>query len=799
MKKKLQVTKIVAICMAFISVHIATYGQTVNSMAELMPYLDDDGVTVVMTPGTYSITAEDIDNGLYGTVNPLFADTTILLDFIGSNSTYDFTGVKLNIDTVVFTKFGSNHVNEIQVRGSNVLIKNLTMEDIGWTKPNKTALGIGVDGIGNTLEGIHLTVRGSFPYGYGDMFGKGSGSVIGHNKHAAILVRGENNTVKDCTIMHYAYGHGIFVQGGINTTVEGCYLEGELRTTDDVLAEAGTGSPADLVDFVTVYNADSANGIPGYKVPAGWMFSKQEDGIRAYNTGPHWLTGETTNTSNMSVIDCTVKRFRSGVVIGFANNTKYVENCTTIECETQYSMGRDATVINSRGDTKYGPLYVDEYDNSNSQNNTMNFTVLNNNGAYGNDMLAFIGGNDHDITFRNTVPFDDTQMDIVLSGVRRGLRFSSGSEASFSSSGVEIHNNTNNPIISGNQSSNNIIESCGIVKDTGTNNTINPITCDAGQTTTNVSVTWVSIAPYSLELNVEETQQLTTVVYPINATNTNVSYVIDDPSIASIDANGTVTALKLGSTFVNVISEDGNLIDTSYINVSYSTANNLALATNGGVATQSTTAYDGVASRANDGDINGNYGDESVSHTAHGLDGSNTLKWWQVDLGVNKTIWDIIIYNRTGGTYGDALNNFTVEVINDNNVVVFTKIFISPPSPTLIINAGNVVGKFVKISKTSDDGLQLAEVEVFGTSTLSVEDNIVSTIKIYPNPVKDSFSIADSADAVMEIYSMLGKLLMSQTIKSNQHVVDVSALTSGFYIVKIKKDNMVFTKKVIKE
>ncbi|GIZ09739.1 carbohydrate-binding protein [Flavobacterium sp. UMI-01] len=893
-----------------VGIPLGGYAQTtVNSLAQLLPYLDDNGVNIVMTPGTYSITEADIDNGLYGTVHPLFTDNTMLLHFSGSNSTYDFTGVKINIDTKVFTKFGSNHVNEIHVTGSNVVIKNLTMEDIGWTKPNKTALGIALDGIGNRLEGIHMTVRGSYPYGYGDMFGKGSGAVIGHNKHAAILVRGENNHVKNCTIMHHAYGHGIFVQGGINTTVEGCYLEGELRTTDDVLAEAGTGSPADLVNFMTVY---------GYTVPAGWMFSKQEDGIRAYNDGPHWQTGVTTSTSNMNVIDCTVKRMRSGVVIGFANNTKYVNNCTTIECETQYSVGSGATVVNSRGDTKYGPLYVDEYDSD--KNNTVDLTVLSNEGAYGNNMLAYIGGEGHTLNFRNTQSYANDQMDIVLSGDRRGLRFGSTNPTGFSSSNVKLNNYTSNPILSGVKSTNNTIKSCGTVTNTGSNNTISSLSCTASslyfeaenytamngvqvettadvngvqnvknieagdwmeyainvpstgvysfnyrvasqsgggvvliqsqgntlatatinatggvqtwttlstsisltaglqtirlyaqaggwninwfdlnlQGTANVPVQWVSIAPYKMQLNVGATQQLTTQVYPANATNTNVIYVSADPSIATVSASGLVTAKKLGTTFINCYSVDGNLMDTSYVTTTYSTENNLALSSNGGVASQSTTAYGGVAERANDGNTNGDFSKNSVTHTEHGTNGSNTLKWWKVDLGANKTIWDIVVYNRTGSNYGDRLNNFTVEVLNANGEVTFSRLITTPPSPSIVISTGDVVGKVVRVSKTSDYGLTLAEVEVYGTSTLGIEDKNVSQVKLYPNPVNDSFVVLEQAGAVMEIYTVLGELVLQKNIDSDECVIDSSRFANGVYFIKIKKEDKIYDAKILK-
>ncbi|WP_147303015.1 galactose-binding domain-containing protein [Marinoscillum furvescens] len=137
------------------------------------------------------------------------------------------------------------------------------------------------------------------------------------------------------------------------------------------------------------------------------------------------------------------------------------------------------------------------------------------------------------------------------------------------------------------------------------------------------------------------------------------------------------------------------------------TIENLALA---GTASQSSTAYEGAADRAIDGNTSGNYGDGSVTHTSH----SETLKWWQVDLGSEKAIESIGIFNRTGSNYGAHLNNFTVEVFDAQDQVVFTETYVDPPNPFLSIGTGGVIGKVVKISKTSDKAITLAEVQVFG-------------------------------------------------------------------------------------
>jgi hypothetical protein len=73
-------------------------------------------------------------------------------------------------------------------------------------------------------------------------------------------------------------------------------------------------------------------------------------------------------------------------------------------------------------------------------------------------------------------------------------------------------------------------------------------------------------------------------------------------------------------------------------------------------ATQSSTAAGGVASRAVDGNLNGDYSANSVTHTA-----GSAQPWWQVDLGAVQRIDSIQVYNRTD-CCGERLTNFTVFV-----------------------------------------------------------------------------------------------------------------------------------------
>jgi hypothetical protein len=444
-------------------------GQTVvGSFAELLPLLDDNEVSVKMAPGTYSITAADCGAGALFTESNLF-------EFTGTNTIFDFTDVIFEIDTEVLQQFGNIDVKEVAVFGANQVLKNLTMIDIGNTRPTRTALGVLLDGVNNRIEGFNLTVRGSYPYGYGDIFGKGSGYVIKHFKHSAMLVRGEDNHLLNCKVFHRSYGHGIFCQGSINATIEGCYVEGEVRTSDDVLAEAGSGSAADGKSFVTNWGEDE-NGENGYTLQPGWMFSCQEDGIRCYNTGPGLEVTNTVNTADIRVIDCTVNQMRSGVTIGFCNDTKYVENCVALGTEGGYWVGTYGEIVDCAGNAVYGQLLGNAYQTD--RDSVADLTVLNNEGRYGNEILTYAGGARHNITLRSRDEYVDPNLHIMLAGIREGIReyVVNTKYNDFSTTDIDVDNYTQYPVIMGTKSTGTSGQTGGSVINYGSGNSLTPVT-----------------------------------------------------------------------------------------------------------------------------------------------------------------------------------------------------------------------------------------------------------------------------------------------------------------------------------
>ncbi|MEP1488248.1 MAG: T9SS type A sorting domain-containing protein [Algibacter sp.] len=788
---KINIKHKVVVFVALLLANLSMYAQTVNSLSELMPYLNDDNVNVKLTPGTYWITEEDAKNGLYETGTDIVGrlSKSILL-FAGNNSTYDFTGVTINVETKVFQAYGSSYqVYETHTIGNNNVIKNLTLVDVGASgdSPTGGANSIVMDGENNRIEGFHCTIRGSFPYGYGDIFGKGGGAVISHKKHSACLVRGNFNHVKNSTFIHRAYGHGIYMQAANDAIIEGCHVEGELRTTDEVLAEEGTGSPADNVDFMTVW---------GYRLQPGYTFSLQEDGIRAYNAGETIINGVELErgTNRPRVIDCEVVKMRSGVTIGWAKGDKYVENCTTLACESGFWCGGDAEVINCRGDASVGPLYSEDVGRDNSN---MELTLLNNYvPKHGNTPTIYLAGTSHNVVLKDGTENVDTEMRILIGGTRLGHRWlvGSGEEPPYKDANdIVFENQGYFPITLGANCNNASITSCGAVTNNGTGNTITSFDCTSLSSN---DIIWISTTPSNIGLTtIGETQQLTTAVYPTNATNQNVVYTSNDISIATVDSSGLITAIGYGATTITAMTLDGGHIAVSSVAVTRETGINLALASNGGVASQSTTDFGGLPEFAIDGNTDGDFGGGSVSHTSNDAG----LKWWQVDLGMDKTLWNIVIYNRTGGINGERLNNFTVSVIDSNGKITFSETYVDYPDPSLVIDTGEITGRIVKIEKTSDRGITLAEVEVYGASVLSVKESVLNTIKIYPNPIANQFTITNSINSIISVYNIIGKLMMRRSIKSNSEDVNISDFNSGLYFVEINNNGIMTSKKIIKK
>lgn len=436
----------------------------VSSLAELSNYLDQSNNCVFVTPGTYTFDTSNVGTG------KLFSDRILLL-FSGSNNTFIFDGVTFEYDTRMFNVFGSQAIHNFHVVGDNNIFQNLTMEDLGNTVPGGTALGLQMDGTNNLVDGFTMTIRGSTPYGYGDIFGKGNTRVISHKKHSGVLIRGKRNHLRGLHLTMRSYGHGIYVQGGDNVLIEDVYVEGELSSVDAVLAERGTGSVADDVDFLTVW---------GYKLdelPENYRFSLQEDGIRAYENGEIWDSAEVATTGDITVNNCVVKFMRSGITLGWASGDVLVDGCTTLGVESGYWVGSNGTVVDSAGDASVGPLMSEDRYSSGS---SYELTLLDNEvPKIGNTPSVYFGGTNNSLTLTDGTSYFHNDVELLISGDRFGHRWLEGSTETplrINALRGTFDNRTRYPVTAGPGSSNVSISSCGPVS-SGSNNNVSIQDC----------------------------------------------------------------------------------------------------------------------------------------------------------------------------------------------------------------------------------------------------------------------------------------------------------------------------------
>jgi hypothetical protein len=425
MKNKCLFIMIAIIMVSFYSGNAQT---VVNSLAELRAAVVLSNQTIEMKPGNYNIEVLPGDSRYF--------------PCSGSNNTINMTGVYIDFPV------GSSEDAHFQISGSDNIFRGGVFENtyasgleevsdfVAYNNDRKN-LAFGADphflitGSGNTVVGTKMIVRGSFPYGYGSIYGIGRDNVFGLDKRGGIAVQGPNNTIDSCNLQMRAFGHGIYIQSPAdNTVIKNTLVEGVVRHGSELLAE-GEGS----LPYKSNYK-----GIDSNKV-----ISLCEDGIRVYTHG-----------GSVTVENCTVKKMRGGIRLWLASKAT-VTNSTAIDCgATNWNMPSGGVITHSSGNFAYAPLCDFRLGRSNMN---VEWTVIPSPNAMGSHNLADVQGNNHNIVFHRTPgPIDTTQRAIVVSG-----------------NNSTIVNETEYRIILGKNSSNNTGVSRGMVIDMGTNNNIQHI------------------------------------------------------------------------------------------------------------------------------------------------------------------------------------------------------------------------------------------------------------------------------------------------------------------------------------
>lgn len=204
---------------------------------------------------------------------------------------------------------------------------------------------------------------------------------------------------------------------------------------------------------------------------------------------------------------------------------------------------------------------------------------------------------------------------------------------------------------------------------------------------------------------------------------------------------------------------------------------------------------------------NGTSSTESLGGTGFQLgynrgDSTSQVDWSSTVLTYGTTYLIVMSYdldNQTGSLWVDP----TVSNVEPTPTV--TSVTASTTAASTLTSFYVRMDSNAKTPLVTIDDLRVAYTwwEVLGQTSapaLSVAQNQISGLSVYPNPVKDGvvyISTSSSEDLSVEVYDLLGKKLISSEVTSG--TLNVSSLLKGIYVMKITEGAATSTKKLVIE
>lgn len=208
-----------------------------------------------------------------------------------------------------------------------------------------------------------------------------------------------------------------------------------------------------------------------------------------------------------------------------------------------------------------------------------------------------------------------------------------------------------------------------------------------------IDVIAVSLTAVKTELKKGETLQLSYQVYPVDATNKNVSFTSSNKNVATVSETGLVTAKSSGTTNISITTVDGNFTKTVSITVTSSSSG-------GG---SSAICDDGYGSKPN----NVCTGSPTIT-----LNGTTLYDMSKIDINVGETIilrvnlptnnGEVTLLTRTTADgedgWRDYLTAYSSPFVNryDCSTAIKTS------SYEWIITGKKSTGRYVELSQTAE-------------------------------------------------------------------------------------------------
>jgi hypothetical protein len=278
---------------------------------------------------------------------------------------------------------------------------------------------------------------------------------------------------------------------------------------------------------------------------------------------------------------------------------------------------------------------------------------------------------------------------------------------------------------------------------------------------------------------------------------------------ASSTTDGTHKLMRNNgnSTFTNVTSTSGilpSLTNTGIENATYDFDNdgNLDIASNGSVlygnGDLTFTVYDNILSGGNGsfGDLNNDGFIDAISGNTLYTNATNSNNWITITTtgdasNINGIGSRIELYTASGVQIRDVRSGEGFRFMSTLNThfglgteTEITNIIIYWPSGTI----DNIANPAINTHHVFTEG-----------QSLSVIDQTLSDLLIYPNPVKNTLSISSNVNLegkIATVFNIEGKRILNKRLQDN--TLDVSPLEKGNYLLRLESNGKVFTTKFIK-
>lgn len=168
-------------------------------------------------------------------------------------------------------------------------------------------------------------------------------------------------------------------------------------------------------------------------------------------------------------------------------------------------------------------------------------------------------------------------------------------------------------------------------------------------------------------------------------------------------------------------------------------------------------------------------------HLSVFIDGNSSLKGFKTTFDdLHELTWDLTKFEKN--KWIELKHNFTT-----------TSQMVEPTLKIDMINEG--------ATGFGNGIFYVDDIRIYDTSSLSLED-LEARVQILPNPVKNHLIIKNiSNNSKVNIYNVLGSSFFAKlnSTGNDSYTINMSNLPKGVYFLRIKEDDKILTKKILKQ